>query len=50
MGDLGVVYASFQATISQQTLDVDPMSFQCWATVYNAGPKHQWGNVSCLLG
>ena len=46
------VVSSVPCTLSQQTRDFDPMLFQCWPTVYDAGPtlnKH-WANVSCLLG
>ena len=37
---------------SQQTRDVDPMLFLCWADVGDGGPtlKQHWVNVSCLLG
>ena len=32
--------------------DVDPMLFQCWPTICDAGPtsNHHWLNASCLLG
>ena len=36
----------------QQTRDIQPMLYQCWSTVYDAGPTlvHHWVDVSCLLG
>ena len=36
---------------SQQTRDVQPMLFECWANVVDGGPtfKQHWLNVSCLL-
>ena len=36
----------------QQTRDIHPMLFQCWASVGDGGPtlKQYWVNVSCLLG
>ena len=38
--------------ISQQTRDIHPMLFQCWATVFKSGPtlKQHWVNALCLLG
>ena len=37
--------------LSQQTRDVQPMLFECWANVVDGGPtfKQHWLNVSCLL-
>ena len=37
---------------AQQTRDIEPLLFQCWSTVYDAGPtlNQQWLNASCLLG
>ena len=37
---------------NQQTRDVDPMLFYCWASVVDGGPalKQHWVNVSYLLG
>ena len=42
---------AIRATI-QQTRDIEPLLWQCWSTVYDAGPTltQQWFNVSCLLG
>ena len=39
-------------TLTQQARDIDPVLFQCWASVADAGPtlKQHWVNVSCLLG
>ena len=38
--------------ISQQTRDIHPLLYQCWPTVFDAGPtlKQHWVNVPCLLG
>ena len=38
--------------LSQQTRDVEPMLFYCWASVRDAGLtlKQHWFDVSCLLG
>ena len=38
--------------VAQQTRDVDPMLFQCWASVEDDGPtlKQHWVKVPCLLG
>ena len=35
----------------QQTRDIYPMLFQCWATVFDAGPtlNQHWVNGWCLL-
>ena len=40
------------ALLSQQTRDVEPMLFWCWANVEDGGStlKQHWFNVSCLLG
>ena len=40
------------STWTQQTRDVHPMLFQCWLTVFDAGPtlKQHRVNASCLLG
>ena len=37
---------------SQQTRGIHTMLFQCWPTVFDAGPamKQHWVNASCLLG
>ena len=42
----------FKPCISQQTRGIEPMLFECWATVYDAGLtlKQHWFNASCLLG
>ena len=36
----------------QQTRGIHTMLFQCWPTVFDAGPtlKQQWVNDQCLLG
>ena len=36
---------------SQQTRGIHPILFQCWHTVFDAGPtlKQHWVNVPCLL-
>ena len=38
--------------VSQQTRDIHPMLFQCWASVEDGGPtlKGHSVNTSCLLG
>ena len=38
--------------ITQQTRDIHPMPFQCWASVEDGGPtvKRCWVNAACLLG
>ena len=37
---------------SQQAWDIHPMPFQCWPTVFDAGPplKQHWVKTPCLLG
>ena len=37
---------------SQQIRDIHPMLFQCWPTVFDAGPtlKQHWVNAPCLTG
>ena len=37
---------------SQPLRDVQPMLFQCWSTVFNAGPtlNRHWLNILCLMG
>ena len=37
---------------TQQTRGIHPMLFQCWPTVFDAGPtlKQHWVNAPCLLG
>ena len=37
---------------TQHTRGIHPMLFQCWPTVFDAGPtlKQHWVNASCLLG
>ena len=42
----------FAGSHSQQTRGIHPMMFQCWHTVFDAGPtlKQNWVNAPCLLG
>ena len=45
------IFWSF-ALLTQQTRDLHPMLFQCWASVEDGGPalEQHWVNVLCLLG
>ena len=40
-----------RSSITQQTRDVNPMLYYCWASVADGGPTviQHWVNVSCLL-
>ena len=43
---------NFAACSILQTRGIHPMVFQCWPTVFGAGPtlKQYWVNAPCLLG
>ena len=44
--------ANCDTSLTQQTRDIHPMLFQCWANIEDGGPTlEQHGvNVLCLLG
>ena len=45
-----ICYSQCSSCQSQQLLDIDPMSVQCWPNVYDVGPTslRHWMDISCL--